>query len=358
MKALCNCDAGCSNWHIQPNYATCRQEYKPSSCAAMRRTFTTLMLVMVVGVLWAQQVRTFPTQNALWTEMHYTPEPYELGNNRIFHSFALRSGDTLIGSKTYHKLYHSFDTSHSSSTLCGALREENRKVYYYSINPITFPKPTHATMTIAANTEVLLYDFNLRLGDTVRASDGYRFLGGTSELFVASADSMLVGLQYKKRYTFGVPAYGGGITPMDWAVWVEGVGHLRGLLYPTGPRPANALWNDLMCHRSGGEWLYHHAQYTNCAVQNSFTGVEGNTPASPSLLVYPNPASGSISVDFEGTTYTELLLSDMQGRVVGRYNPRGRQNITIDVVGLPAGLYFVTLRSDSGAQSSARVVLK
>ncbi len=100
----------------------------------------------------------------MWTEMYYYPD--EDNHAPVFHCYALKDNDTVINGNLYHKLYHSTDTIFTEDKLIGGLREDNKKVYYYSIKTVSF-SPECKYTDIAKDTEILLYDFSFKIGDTV-----------------------------------------------------------------------------------------------------------------------------------------------------------------------------------------------
>jgi len=114
-----------------------------------------------------------------------------------FHSFALKDSDTTINGKLYHKLYHSYDTTFTESNLCGGIREQNKKIYFYAIDSI----PLLGQLTFPSRrSEEILFDFSLELGDIIR-NDSFR-ISHPDSLVVEKIDSILIGMEYRKRYTF------------------------------------------------------------------------------------------------------------------------------------------------------------
>ena len=74
-------------------------------------------------------------------------------------------------------------------------------------------------------------------------------------------------------------------------------------------------------------------------------------PAPPreTLPLYPNPAHDPATVQFRpGTAKTALALLDALGRAVRRYPAPTGTEATLDLRGLPAGVYV--LRSGAGSQ--------
>lgn len=317
------------------------------------KTYLFILLIMVGFSLYAQTYHPFPTKNTLWTEMYFNPYPNEYSE---FHCFALKDNDTTINSKLYHKLYHSTDTLFTEANLCGAIREENKRVYYYSINSLTY-----RFMEIEAKKEYVLYDFSLNICDTIK-NDSFS-ISSTDKLVVFSVDSVLVGTEYRKSYTF---AYPNAPDSIPWAVWIEGVGSLRGLLFATGDVPSNGLFNDLICFRQDNVFLYHYDnnninqyhydRYNDCYYikPNAVEMIAANTK----IIIVPNPVKTIARIEFEKPDYRKLILTDLYGRTLRGYNIEGKTSIKLSRVGLPNGIYFITIYDKHGNKKTARVIFK
>ncbi len=80
-------------------------------------------------------------------------------------------------------------------------------------------------------------------------------------------------------------------------------------------------------------------------------------PVAPLVQIYPNPASGQLIVSLGQTpaAATELTLYDTAGRVVWRQPAKVAQT-TLNVAGLPAGLYQLRITTPSGTQTKAVVI--
>ena len=62
--------------------------------------------------------------------------------------------------------------------------------------------------------------------------------------------------------------------------------------------------------------------------------------AQTSLLLYPNPTTGSITISQMGDDAKEVLVFNIQGQVVMRQHIGG-ESLTLDLSPLPAGLYLL-----------------
>jgi hypothetical protein len=83
---------------------------------------------------------------------------------------------------------------------------------------------------------------------------------------------------------------------------------------------------------------------------NGGSGSEGIATASGcDFAVGPNPAHGStrVTLSQEAAAGTELTLCDLQGRALRRYSLQGA-SLTLDLEGLPAGVYLLHLVAPDG----------
>ena len=88
-------------------------------------------------------------------------------------------------------------------------------------------------------------------------------------------------------------------------------------------------------------------------VQDPSLGV--SEPTSGGANAFPNPTSGQVVVRSE-FALASLEVNDALGRLVVKQNGNGAQQAKIDLRGLPAGLYRVTLMG--AAQRSQLIVVK
>lgn len=82
--------------------------------------------------------------------------------------------------------------------------------------------------------------------------------------------------------------------------------------------------------------------------------------AAPELAVYPNPLQGGhLWVRTSAEVGGQLWLSDATGRVVvSAVKPVGQDVTMLEVGALPVGLYFLTLRTDTGEQAALKVIVR
>jgi hypothetical protein len=286
-----------------------------------------------------EEYHPFPTKNCVWTE--YFHPAYGSG---IYHNFALKDNDTIIKGKSYHKLYHSYDTIFTEDKLCGGLREENKRVYFYSIDSVTC-----LNAPIPIDTEIILYDFNLKFGDTI-TEDTYR-IRHLNMLDIEKIDSIMVGTEFRKRYYFGW--YGGIIS---YEQWIEGIGCYRGLLSDIGDWPIND-WNIwLVCFIPNREVLYHSTQFPNCYNKNP--NVVQLIENKSKIKIAPNPAGSTLKIELNKTDYQKLILTNQTGRELRQYQLEGIQTLSIERDKLPDGIYFFSVYDKKGEIQTLKILLK
>ena len=65
------------------------------------------------------------------------------------------------------------------------------------------------------------------------------------------------------------------------------------------------------------------------------------------LTIYPNPTTGQLTIDNGQLTIDNVEVFDVYGRKVGAY-PCGRPETTINISELPAGVYFLRIKTEQG----------
>lgn len=83
-----------------------------------------------------------------------------------------------------------------------------------------------------------------------------------------------------------------------------------------------------------------------------------NTAAKPSIVCYPNPASGYIMVDKGNAAATQVELLDAIGKSIARY-PLTKELTRIGTAHLPRGKYFLQMTDANGnVKQTERVTLQ
>lgn len=231
----------------------------------------------------------------------------------------------------------------------GALREVNRKVYFHPDTTAYFDWyhcfSYNSSIIPSYNTELLLYDFNVNIGDTVL----YPHIDSTS-ILINSIDSVQINNQFRKKYNYTKLSQNscGGFG--NNSSYVEGIGNINlGLL---------SLWisffeshEQLSCFEDD-EIFYSNVP--NCET----VGIKKEKIAS-NLKVYPNPTSENLYLEFSDFNLNEKLtysFFDISGKAV--YSSTIEQSKPIDVSNLKKGLYLLKINLKNKEIKSALITIQ
>jgi len=82
-------------------------------------------------------------------------------------------------------------------------------------------------------------------------------------------------------------------------------------------------------------------------------GIDNPLTEEASIAIYPNPVENQMRIKYTGEApVTEILIRDLTGRTIYQNNNRTVTGTWIDCSSYPAGLYFVTLKTDSRTLST------
>jgi len=240
-------------------------------------------------------------------------------------------GDTLIGDQIYTKiLYHPYVSENNSPSLSEwlvdgqvtlqsnlYLREnlDQRRVYLYDS---------------IEETEGLIYDFSLEVGDTLYY---HHPIGIDYESVVLDIEM--------------VPMTNGELRKMFYLdigeEYVEGVGSVYyGIQMPMMANLSGG-GNVLDCMQENGEVIWGSGfngqcgQYLSTEIDEEFDD----------LAVYPNPFQSHMAIRLRhGHTDAEFMVNDIQGRIV--LQGKIGENQSIDCSGMPDGVYSLRVFTEEG----------
>ncbi|MCK5136163.1 MAG: hypothetical protein KAR19_10295 [Bacteroidales bacterium] len=152
-----------------------------------RKALLLVICITLVVVSAAQEYVPFPTEQVHWNVLVVATCDDSHPPDTTLARYAIH-GDTTIQEVDYMRLcLEKGDTVNPVIEPVGGLREEEKKIYFIGRD---FGGAPH-------NDEVLLYDFNARVGDTVRhlQDDHPTFFSVIEEI-----DSMQIGVDYRRRY--------------------------------------------------------------------------------------------------------------------------------------------------------------
>ena len=281
-----------------------------------------LFLLLLNGMCSkAQTYYSFPDSNAVW---NFTANDLCVSspNPQISVSFSvvMTTKDTAFNGVTYHQLripYYKWDDSPCSNPAAynvfdGAIRQDKglKKVFYV-------PR--------FSNSEQLLYDFNLKKGDTLK---GYLTIQSLKPDIVQSVDSVLVGGVYHKRWNINEKEYAISI--------IEGVGSSKGFATPTRNGALHPPSVSLNCFKQNNLTLYPTTTSTCESILTSIAEDEKNK----NVIVFPNPSNGSFTLQCS-SLIKEIYITDLSGKLILKQQLNNLPEYKLD--GVKNGVYILTL---------------
>ena len=270
-----------------------------------------------------------------WSYCEITPT--QTGQTTLCYFHLYFQGDTLIGNKSYKKLYCETPCSGNRQYLT-AMREENKKVYARNDQS-------------SSDHEQLIYDFGLHAADTMLTlQDGAELLNMVEYTDVVRTDD-----GWRKRIRFGNDT------------WIEGIGSTDYFLpaplsqEPLSYKPFIRLnWlkrGEAFVYRTNDPWL----REDDCPP--SFMQ-EANPSASTAVLYQntPNPFSQATSIRYylpETVATASLCIYDMQGKQLQQITltQRGEGTEQISASLLAPGMYLYALIADGQEVDVKRMIL-
>jgi hypothetical protein len=295
-------------------------------------SLTTFILLSLVSNGQTNVYHPFPDSNAHWSEYAgwlvgggpcYVDDFYTL--------FLL--GDTVVQTKTYHKIYQSgFISSNCPppgyyyyNQYKGAMRQDIAMKKVYFLPPSSF-------------NDTLLYDFNLNVGDTLPLT----YFNNTTYI-VTSIDSVLVGTNYHKQFNMDNLSY-----PL-YAI-IEGVGSLFGLYNPFA-EPFESS-SQLSCFSNNDQY---YPSNSNCTFA---LGIADTNYEILSTSIFPNPFTSQTTLQIDKSlANSSLTLYNSLGQQVKQVNNISGQTVTLHRDNLPSGLYYLQLTQDNKTIATDKLVI-
>ena len=285
----------------------------------------------------------FPEGNAVWSEKYsyenWVPTYYYLN---CYDKVSLTVEDTIINSRIYKKLYLFNDSvfNINNAIYLGGIREENKKIYYLG-DTIHYGKPLDCT------NEVLLYDFNLNVGDTfyfgLPQTDSLICNNSYWNVVVISIDTINLGNKLRKRFIFN-----------DYTTqWIEGIGNVNGLLLSIPPWiPGSVPQGSLICFKQNDTIVYFNSNFSECMPLN----INENNVMNENILVFPNPANDYLIIKSGITQPFTYQLYNIQGILQKEGEVTASQS-EINVADLPRGMYILKILTEKQIMTR-KIVLK
>lgn len=303
----------------------------------MKRFLLILTVIFSLTVVRGQTnvYHTFP-DSAVWRVDYYCHNilQYTIIANYYF-QYSI-TGDTLINSNVYKKIYRSFvfenNVYHDTPILpsppppsgyVGALIDDPaaNKTFF------VFPDSTN---------DSLLYNYNLDVGDTLRGFITQYQYNFNIKPVVSSIDSVLVNGQFRKRWNFG---------PINYSSLyiIEGIGSSAGLIEQVYTYATDFTDRHLVCVKDDTGSIFTSGYNSEIGCNLIYEGLNEINPANH-FQCFPNPFSvlTTLQTDIFLTDAT-LKIYNSSGQQVKQINDISGKIITIHRDNLSSGLYFLKL---------------
>ncbi|MCD6113479.1 MAG: T9SS type A sorting domain-containing protein, partial [Bacteroidales bacterium] len=213
----------------------------------------------------------------------------------------------------------------------GAIRESEGKWFYYT-NSESYP-----------NTDTLLYDFNLEIGDTLPET----YTTPHDCFVVTDIDSILVNGSYKKQFYL---MQGTGIGAN---VVIEGIGSDAGLLEQMCQFEFNWF---LICYVENNI-SYWGASIGDC---NLTVNIDELNTNKTELKIFPNPVKREdkfITVCNNNET-GELRIFNCQGNLFKKIKFGTSTSTLVNISNLKSGIYIIKVNFDNGSTFAYKQILE
>jgi hypothetical protein len=270
-----------------------------------------------------------------WHSREYLMAP---GNLTIDNRRVISNDDSLFQGRTYKIIYDypSCSVKEGDKVYGGLIREENKRVYYVGS---TFSYSIY-------DTEVLLYDFNLGVGDEIT----YPYL--SESLKISRIDTILVEGVWRRNYYFGsLDSYSG---PTIGYGWLEGLGDLKfyGITDPFAPIPTTTIPSvECVVHGDNNLYKQYPEEDCPCANLNDLSSIKEES------RIHFYVKDQMLCIHAPDQVYTTLRIYTSDGKLVKSMSLREQTDeITSSLEGLVPGSYLFIVGSSDSQQSGAFIV--
>lgn len=301
--------------------------------------FVLIILLPFHLISYCQSSNTFLVANKEWSTTHWSDAD---GKYRTIRYRIL--DDTIIDSTNYFKLLRNFNEQVPINWyLYGFIREDSVKRVYFkreTVNDFSFE-------------EHILYDFNLKLSDTLNI---YTHAAGTpfdiTEIYVSNVDTLFYSNHIYKSYLLKPTI------PDNYRnTWIETIGSLHGLLTNIYPFIYDGLGGyELLCCKINDSIYYQNPKYESCFYSTTnMTLLENNNA---NIIIYPNPISENSILEISCNNYEELRIEiyNAFGAKLITKKLQGFQT-TLDESQFAPGIYIVKVLNDKDLKGIRRFIV-
>ncbi|HXB10495.1 MAG TPA: T9SS type A sorting domain-containing protein [Bacteroidia bacterium] len=282
----------------------------------------------------------FPDSNAVWAEDSFNCS-CGMGCGVEGNDFIVK-GDTVVNGLTYHKVYKnggfiswcglSGGGYYYSYNFYGAYREDTSRHIYACCTPYL------------GSHDSLLYDFNLKIGDTLKQYDVHGPLV-SYPFTVHSIDSVLVGGKYRKRFNLkaGIDSMIGSAPSI-----IEGIGSTQGLFdFLCAPFE---IYSHLTCFSQNNVTVWPYPVTDSCTRYN--LDVAAIRQPNNQVTVYPNPNNGKFTLEVKSEELrvknTVEIYNILGEEIYSKQFSTFNSQLSIDLGIKSPGVYLYRVLTETG----------
>ena len=284
-----------------------------------------ILAATLISAVSPSQTNAYFQNNPVWRISSGCSYDQWCVRNELYNYYL--KGDTTVNSLTYKKVFKKGEGSYSpkmpgTNPVCPwpyNYIDPMPSYFLRSAGKQVFVVKANASSTFS---ESLLYDFNLKVGDTIPQT----YNSWQTDITVTSIDSILTSDGYRKRFALS------NTTHVDYII--EGIGHSKGLFEPIGP--VLDCGYALQCFSMNGA-AYFPSSGPSCELA---LGIPSD--ATPGMhKVFPNPFTASTTIEVGSIVSDgQLHIYDQYGRRLRTISGIWGENVNIERASLPAGIYF------------------
>lgn len=298
---------------------------------------TILLLTLTIVHGQTNVYHPFP-DSAIWRIDVVANSPQGGGCQAHYYFQYYISGDTLINSFSYKKIYKSFvyHTSTGAASPCDPLPLLENSGYIGALRDDSVSNKTFFVFQ-NNNNDSILFDYNLNVGDTIKGCIAL------NDIIIISVDSILIGSQERKKWNYNT----GQI--------IQGIGSESGLieLINTG----SATYSSLVCVKDSTSTLFTSGYNSAMGCNMIYEGLN-EINFENILNCYPNPFTMQTTLRTDNIFKDAILtVFNSFGQQVKQIKNISGQTIILHRDNLPCGLYILRLTQDNKIFSTDKLVI-
>lgn len=335
-----------------------------------------VITVFLLALLCKAEEKVFPTSDAIWVVHLFEEGGGEPEEDKQQLVYGL-SGDTIISTKNYQKLYLLSDTLLTiteADVYVGGIRQENKKVWML---------PADQSDGTAFE-EFLLYDFSVELGDSIyfgkrpliglrgTYSDGYNFCGSAYFDDVDMGSLINIKGRVSGRYESksGVELHVNTFTTdnkYDYGLpetWLQGIGSESGLFFASWEQRSMCggskfFGGYLICMKEKDEIKYLKYGCTSCFNQpfenEYWWSIESEFADNKAKVSY-NIAAKNIKIESDGVNLPlHFKLFSIDGNLITTHLALD-SDTEVGIDKLPKGVYIYNITGKNLSQSGKLII--